>query len=173
VEDLRRWLWRATLLLGAVLVATGAWLSFFYRPFPPNGVPVSTAEAIHTIHWVVAALFVVTVVILVLATVVAWNRAWLPTLGLAAVIGLSLWSGRRLPWDQLALRAVTVGTDFRGLVTAAFDDQVKFVIVGSREISQATIRAWFAMHALLLPVVGAGLLVWLRRRSSTVGSAGV
>jgi quinol-cytochrome oxidoreductase complex cytochrome b subunit len=173
VEDLRRWLWRASVALGLVLVATGLWLSFFYRPIVGNGQPTGAVEGIHTIHWVAALLFFVVLVVLAVTLVAAWNRAWAPAVAVVVLALGLLWTGTLLPWDQLALAAVTVGTNVHGLVTAAFDDQVKFVLIGGREVSQATIRNAFLVHAVVLPVAGVGCLAWLRRRSSTVGGAGV
>jgi quinol-cytochrome oxidoreductase complex cytochrome b subunit len=103
----------------------------------------------------------------------ARRRSW-PAAAAEVVLGLALsFTGFLLPWDQLALRAVTVGTNFRGMFSAAFDSQVKFVIVGGREISQATIRTWFIVHAAVLPVALAVSLAALRRRSSTVSASGV
>jgi quinol-cytochrome oxidoreductase complex cytochrome b subunit len=168
VEDLRRWLWRATAALGVVLVATGGWLSLFYRP-PLRG---QSPQALHLVHWVAALLFVAVLVGLAVTTSVAWSRSWPPVFGLVVVAVALLWTGTLLPWDQLALAAVTVGTNIRGFFTAAFDDQVKFVLIGGVEISRATLRAWFVVHAFVLPVAGVACLAWLRRRSSTVEGAG-
>jgi quinol-cytochrome oxidoreductase complex cytochrome b subunit len=171
VEEGRVWLWRATVAFALVLLATGVWLSFFYRPDAP-GTPdgVQFVRGVHRLSSVVVVpLSLVTAVVHVLAR----RRSWPAATGLVLLMAALAFTGYLLPWDQLALWAVTIGTNFRGLVTAAFDDQVKFVLVGSREVSQATIRNWFIVHAAVLPVALAVCLAALRRRSSTVAPTGV
>ncbi len=61
-------------------------------------------------------------------------------------------TGYLLPWDQLALWAVTVGTNMMGY-TPVFGSQVKFVLLGSSEISNDTLLRWYTLHVLLLPFV--------------------
>jgi quinol-cytochrome oxidoreductase complex cytochrome b subunit len=174
VEDLRRWLWWATVALGLVLVGTGGWLSLFYRPPGQKAFNSTTTgpQFLHVVHWVAALLFLAVLVGLAVSTVVAWTRTGPVAVGVVVVAVALLWTGTLLPWDQLALWAVTVGTNIRGFFTAAFDDQVKFVLIGGVEISRATLRAWFVVHAFVLPVAGVACLAWLRRRSSTVEGAG-
>jgi len=57
-------------------------------------------------------------------------------------------------WDQLALRAVTVGSDVDGYWTAAFGDDVRFVLTRSTEVSQREYGAVLITH-LAAPVVAA------------------
>jgi quinol-cytochrome oxidoreductase complex cytochrome b subunit len=61
-------------------------------------------------------------------------------------------TGYLLPWDQLALWAVTVGTSMGGY-TPVFGDEVKFVLLGSKEISQETLLRWYVLHVLFLPFI--------------------
>src|SRR5918996_1313471 len=56
------------------------------------------------------------------------------------------------PWDQLALWAVTVGTNMMGY-TPVFGDQVRFVLLGGAEIGTDTLLRWYVLHVLLLPFV--------------------
>jgi quinol-cytochrome oxidoreductase complex cytochrome b subunit len=56
-----------------------------------------------------------------------------------------------LPWDQLALRAVTVGTNYQGLWRASLDHGVQFVLIGGVEIGQPTLRTWFLVHVFAVP----------------------
>ena len=49
-------------------------------------------------------------------------------------------TGYLLPWDQLALWAVTVGTNMMGY-TPVFGDQVRFVLLGGVEIGTDTLLA--------------------------------
>jgi quinol-cytochrome oxidoreductase complex cytochrome b subunit len=61
-------------------------------------------------------------------------------------------TGYLLPWDQLALWAVTVGTNMMGF-TPVFGSDVRFALLGSREISGDTLLRWYVLHVLLLPFV--------------------
>jgi quinol-cytochrome oxidoreductase complex cytochrome b subunit len=59
-------------------------------------------------------------------------------------------TGYLLPWDQLAIWAVSVGTGIAGY-TPVFGDQVKFVLLGSVEIGPTTLIRWYVLHVLALP----------------------
>lgn len=64
-------------------------------------------------------------------------------------------------WDQLALWAVTTGSDVGGYWYAAFDEGVRFVLLGGSEVSQRRYAATLVVH-LIAPVVagvGAGLSI--------------
>src|ERR687885_229098 len=61
-------------------------------------------------------------------------------------------TGYLLPWDQLALWAVTVGTNMMGY-TPVFGQQVRFVLLGGVEIGGATLLRWYVLHVLMLPFV--------------------
>ncbi len=60
-------------------------------------------------------------------------------------------TGYLLPWDQLALWAVTVGTNMMGY-TPVFGGQIRYALLGSKEISGDTLLRWYTLHVLLLPV---------------------
>jgi quinol-cytochrome oxidoreductase complex cytochrome b subunit len=77
-------------------------------------------------------------------------------------------TGYLLPWDQLALWSVTVGSDIRG-AQATFRSEVKYILIGSREVSPSTYRFWAASHVVLGVLVAATVvLVWLRSRARDV-----
>ena len=61
-------------------------------------------------------------------------------------------TGYLLPWDQLALWAVTVGTNMMGY-TPVFGTQVRFVLLGGGEIGTDTLLRWYVLHVLMLPFV--------------------
>src|SRR6476620_3636701 len=61
-------------------------------------------------------------------------------------------SGYLLPWDQLSLWAVTVGTNMIGY-TPVFGDQVKFVLLGGKEIGNETLLRWYVLHVLMFPFI--------------------
>lgn len=164
----------------AALLATGVYLAVWYRPSTAQSWPGladtdvrwSLTQALRTAHRWVAWLTVLTSVLLagsaVLEAAVRWDGPGRRRLGVAvgpAIAVLTLitaLTGFLLPWDQLALKAVTVGTDMTGY-RPLFDDQVRFVLVGGLEMSTASMRAWFLGHALVLPVLIVALLVLLAR----------
>ena len=62
-------------------------------------------------------------------------------------------TGYLLPWDQLALWAVTVGTNMMGY-TPVFGGSVKFVLWALRTWRKwETLLRWYVLHVLLLPFV--------------------
>ena len=75
-----------------------------------------------------------------------------PVLLLVMTLFLS-YTGYLLPWDQLALWAVTVGDGLDGY-WPVFDDGVRFVLVGGAEVEPADYGAALAVH-LLAHVIGA------------------
>jgi quinol-cytochrome oxidoreductase complex cytochrome b subunit len=170
VAELRTWVWRVTVAFGVVLVVTGVWLSFFYEPTPLG---TNEQQLMRVVHRSTSIAFPTLVLGLSVLRVLEHRRVWPVAAGAVVLaVGLSI-TGYLLPWDQLAIWAVTVGTDMRGMFPAAFDDQVRFVLVGGVEIGQDTIRRWFIVHAAVLPIAFAVCLVALRRRSSTVSPTGV
>ena len=82
------------------------------------------------------------------------RREWNWVIGVAMLL-LTLFlsfTGYLLPWDQLALWAVTVGTNMMGY-TPVFGGQMRYALLGSKEISGDTLLRWYTLHVLLLPFV--------------------
>jgi hypothetical protein len=71
----------------------------------------------------------------------------------AAAVGTLVTRGN-VQWDQLALRSVTGGTDVSGYWFAAFDDDVRSVLVDDDEVSPGRYALVMVVH-LAGPVVGA------------------
>ena len=61
-------------------------------------------------------------------------------------------TGYLLPWDQLALWAVTVGTNMAGFVPV-IGAQVKFALLGGVEVTAGTLLRWYVLHVLFLPFI--------------------
>jgi quinol-cytochrome oxidoreductase complex cytochrome b subunit len=76
-------------------------------------------------------------------------------------------TGYELPWDQFAFRSVRVGSNSSGF-GLVFDDDVRFVLIGGREVDPGTLTRWLVLHAALLGplVVSLAVVVWRRRSSS-------
>src|SRR5438477_501226 len=77
------------------------------------------------------------------------NRSYVILLTLTLLLSFT---GYLLPWDQLALWAVTVGTNMMGY-TPVFGGQMRYALLGSKEISGDTLLRWYTLHVLLLPFV--------------------
>ena len=65
------------------------------------------------------------------------------------LVGISTFTLGNLLYEQLGLWAVTVGTDVAGFATAAFDDQVRFVIVDGREVSTGSYARTLVVHGII------------------------
>jgi quinol-cytochrome oxidoreductase complex cytochrome b subunit len=163
-----RYTWCAggvTFFLFLVLTFTGLLLMFYYRPTVEYAfvdildlreqVPFGIMREVH--RWGAHAM-VISVWIHMFR--VFMTGSYKPPREFNWVIGVILltltlllsFTGYLLPWDQLALWAVTVGTNMMGY-TPVFGSQVKFVLLGSSEISNDTLLRWYTLHVLLLPFV--------------------
>lgn len=170
----------ASLLL-LVLIVSGVVLSTSYRPSAAEAWDIEQiavadgGSAVRTAHRTASALlFPVAVASAVGAvgwSVVARRQTWVGALALVVAVAGAGMSGFMLAWDQIALWAVTVGTNVDGIWRVAFDDAVRFVIVDGTEVSQTTYRNAVGAHLLLTAVVAAtvGLMARsLRRRPTPV-----
>lgn len=63
-------------------------------------------------------------------------------------------TGYLLPWDQLSMWAVDVGTSMAGQ-TPFIGDQVKFLLIGGYDIGDNTLVRWYVLHVIALPLVAA------------------
>ena len=85
--------------------------------------------------------------------------------GALVLLGLALsFTGYLLPWDQLALWAVKVGSRSEGVAwDAAFSGDVRFILIGGTEVTQGTYRLWLVVHAGVLAAAFAAVLAVLAR----------
>jgi quinol-cytochrome oxidoreductase complex cytochrome b subunit len=170
----------ATWVVGALLVAlvaTGVTLSFRYRPDVSYanvaGLEHRSILTARSAHRLAAALFVPAVGCLAIASIGLFlarrERGPIAFPLLAGVSALAaVFTGYLLPWDQLSLWAVTVGTDMRGYAPILRGHRVKYVLIGSTEVGTATFSRWFWVHTVLVPLVIVGaltaLVISVRRR---------
>jgi hypothetical protein len=80
------------------------------------------------------------------------SAVWVIGVVLLTLTLLLSFTGYLLPWDQLALWAVTVGTNMMGY-TPVFGSQVRFVLLGGVEIGTDTLLRWYVLHVLMFPFV--------------------
>jgi quinol-cytochrome oxidoreductase complex cytochrome b subunit len=140
-----------------LLTVTGIFLMFFYRP-----TAAQAWDDIYTLQTSVTFGLLVRNMHRWAAHMarVFYHGAYKPPREFNWVIGVVLllltlllsFTGYLLPWDQLALWAVTVGTNMMGY-TPVFGDQVRFVLLGGVEIGTDTLLRWYVLHVLMLPFV--------------------
>ena len=165
-----------------MLVVTGIALFFLYRPTARQswgglvtdgyGWDVRASDGLRLVHRLASGLAVLTAIgagVVVALGRRAGARRWS---GAALGVGLTVttlaasFTGFLLPWDQLALRAVTVGSHIRGY-RVLFEPTVRFVILDGVELSRETVILWLLVHTLVLGPALAGLVVlgWRRHRA--------
>ncbi len=149
-----------------LLTVTGIFLMFFYRPTGATAwndvktleTAVAFGSLVRNMHRWGAHLMVLSVFLHMCR--VFYHGAYKSPREFNWVIGIILltltlllsFTGYLLPWDQLSLWAVTVGTNMMGY-TPVFGDQVRFVLLGTKEIGDATLLRWYVLHVLMLPFV--------------------
>jgi quinol-cytochrome oxidoreductase complex cytochrome b subunit len=167
-------------LLFALLLASGLYLTFRYRPSSTVASRGFLLDAAVRAHQVAAYLLLIdalaVAVLLVLdargcrpvrrRVAIAAAAVCVPLTTVAAIV-----SGRLLPWDQLALRAVTTGQSIRGVLD--FPVLVRFVLIGTTEVSLSTYSRAVWIHILVIPLalvaVAALALVAARARHRGAG----
>jgi quinol-cytochrome oxidoreductase complex cytochrome b subunit len=160
-----------------VLVVTGIMLAVGYRPDTTkafaNVVGMPSHSHVRTVHGAAARLLIPAFGCLAIAAgglALVRHRARRIVPVVVAGLGVLAASitGFLLPWDQLALRQVTVGTNIKGYGTILFGDSVRYVLVGNNEVGTGTIARWFWVHVvgttllLVVPVVVIALQTRLR-----------
>jgi quinol-cytochrome oxidoreductase complex cytochrome b subunit len=154
-----------------VLVMTGIILMFYYVPstdlayenMVDLGSTVTFGALMRNMHrW--AAQGMVITVFLHMARVF-FTGSYKPPREFNWVIGVFLlittfllsFSGYLLPWDQLSLWAITVGTNIGG-AAPILGPKVNFMLVGDYQIGQATLIRFYTLHVIFLPLAAAFLM---------------
>ncbi|MGH8906769.1 MAG: selenite/tellurite reduction operon b-type cytochrome ExtP [Egibacteraceae bacterium] len=156
--------------LFVLLTITGIFLMFFYRPAAGAGQELAYADMqqiiagvqfgdlVRNMHRWGAHLMVFTVFLHMGR--VFYHGAYKPPREFNWVVGVILllltlllaFTGYLLPWDQLAIWAVTVGTDMAGW-TPIFGQQVQFVLLGGSVVGPETLLRWYVLHVLAFPFI--------------------
>lgn len=148
------------------LTITGIYLMFFYRP--STEVVYADMVALHTdvafgqlvrnLHRWGAHLMMLTVFLHMAR--VFYTGSYKPPREFNWIIGVTLllvtillaFTGYLLPWDQLAIWAVTVGTQM-AYESPVVGKEVSFVLLGGVQIGAATLIRWYTLHVLALPFI--------------------
>ena len=156
----------ASLVLFGSLTVSGIYLMFFYVPSPATAygdiqsiqTNIAFGQYIRNVHRWSAHLMVLAVAAHMAR--VFYRGAYKPPKEFNWVIGVVLlvltlllsFTGYLLPWDQLAIWAVTVGTNM-GAYSPVFGDQVTFALLGDVQVSANTLLRWYVAHVLFLPFI--------------------
>jgi quinol-cytochrome oxidoreductase complex cytochrome b subunit len=149
-----------------LLTITGIFLMFYYHPTSPAAfndiqalsTDVAFGQLVRNIHRWGAHLMVLTVFLHMAR--VFYHGAYKPPREFNWVVGVILllltlllsFTGYLLPWDQLALWAVTVGSNMASY-TPLFGQQVSFALIGGVQITPDTLLRWYVLHVLFLPFI--------------------
>jgi quinol-cytochrome oxidoreductase complex cytochrome b subunit len=153
-----------------LLTVTGIFLMFFYRPAAGAGseiayldmqnlrANVQFGDLVRNMHRWGAHLMVFTTFLHMAR--VFYHGAYKAPREFNWVVGVILllitlflaFTGYLLPWDQLAIWAVQVGTSMAGF-TPVFGQQIQFALLGGVEIGPETLLRWYVLHVLALPFI--------------------
>jgi len=147
-----------------LLTVTGIFLMFFYRPTAASAwsdvetleTAVTFGSLVRNMHRWAAHLMVITVFLHMCR--VFYHGAYKAPREFNWVIGVILltltlllsFTGYLLPWDQLALWAVTVGSNMGGYFPV-FGDQVAFVLLGGIQVGGPTLLRFYVLHVFAFP----------------------
>ncbi|MEK7745770.1 MAG: cytochrome b N-terminal domain-containing protein, partial [Elusimicrobiota bacterium] len=95
-------------------------------------------------------------------------------------------TGYLLPWDQLAIWAVTVGTNmagatplvgnegpFAGLLGMRVNNDVRFALLGGTSVGENTLIRFYVLHCVVVPLIAGALMIvhFWRVRKDTFSAA--
>jgi quinol-cytochrome oxidoreductase complex cytochrome b subunit len=187
------WLGTASAALFFLLILSGLPLLFLYVPSVERAyASVKDIEYVVTFGWWIRAVHRISAHLMVVAVALhlvrvfftgaykngtgsSQHREWNWAIGVGMLL-LTLFlsfTGYLLPWDQLAYWAVTVGTNIASSIPYV-GPKVRELMIGGREIDQATLIRFYVLHCIMLP--GAlGVLfayhMWRIRKDGGLASA--
>ncbi|MCL4116671.1 UNVERIFIED_CONTAM: hypothetical protein GTU68_013977 [Idotea baltica] len=159
-----------TFFLFLIEAVTGVLLMFYYRPtlewafYDIQALrDVQTLGIMREIHRWGAHAMVITVWLHMYR--VFLTGSYKPPREFNWVIGVLLlvltlllsFTGYLLPWDQLAIWAITVGSNM-ARATPFLGGDAKFLLLGSRFVGEATLNRFYILHCVAIPIVVAGLI---------------
>jgi quinol-cytochrome oxidoreductase complex cytochrome b subunit len=150
------------------LTVTGVMLMFYYVPSVDRAYSdiaaletnVRFGMLIRNLHRWMAHAMVITVLLHMMR--VFYMGAYKPPREFNWVVGVVLlvltlllsFTGYLLPWDQLAIWAITVGSNIAGSAPT-LGGQTKFVLLGGFEVGPSTLIRFYTLHVIALPLLAA------------------
>ena len=192
-----------TFYLFLILTFTGVLLMFYYTPTVPRGYldmkdlqyVVPFGNILRNMHRYGAHAMVF--MVMVHMARVFYTSSYKPPREFNWCVGVILlvftfllsFSGYLLPWDQLAIWAVTVGTNmarasplvghegpFANLIGMKINNDVRFALLGGTTVGPATLLRFYVLHCIAFPIVLTALIVvhfWRVRRDGYSGDVPV
>lgn len=164
------WLGTVSAALFLLLILSGLPLLFLYVPSVERAyASVKDIEYVVTFGWWIRAVHRISAHLMVVAVALhlvrvfltgaykngtgrGQRREWNWVIGVAMLL-LTLFlsfTGYLLPWDQLAFWAVTVGTNIASSIPY-IGPTVRELLIGGRNIEQATLIRFYVLHCIVLP----------------------
>lgn len=187
------WLGTVSAALFLLLILSGLPLLFLYVPSVERAyASVKDIEYVVTFGWWIRAVHRISAHLMVVAVALhlvrvfltgaykngtgrGQRREWNWVIGVAMLL-LTLFlsfTGYLLPWDQLAFWAVTVGTNIASSIPY-IGPTVRELLIGGRNIEQATLIRFYVLHCIVLPG-GLGVLfayhMWRVRKDGGLAKA--
>ncbi len=150
------------------LTVTGVMLMFYYVPSVDRAYSdIAALETnvrfgllIRNLHRWMAHAMVITVLLHMMR--VFYMGAYKPPREFNWVVGVILlvltlllsFTGYLLPWDQLAIWAITVGTNIAGSAPV-LGGQTRFVLIGGFEVGPNALIRFYTLHVIGLPLLAA------------------
>ena len=151
-----------------MLTLTGVLLMFYYIPSVTAAyenvkdleTTVTFGMLLRNMHRWAAHAMVITVFLHMIR--VFYTGAYKPPREFNWVIGVVLlvltfllsFTGYLLPWDQLAIWAITVGTNMVGY-TPVLGSQIHFLLIGGFDVGQNALLRFYVLHVIALPLIAA------------------
>jgi quinol-cytochrome oxidoreductase complex cytochrome b subunit len=148
------------------LTVTGILLMFYYVPSVDRAyldmqnitTTVQFGQLMRNLHRWMAHAMVILVFLHMMR--VFYTGAYKPPREFNWVVGVVLllltlllsFTGYLLPWDQLALWAVTVGSNM-ARYSPVIGGQVSYALIGGIQITGDTLLRWYVLHVLFLPFI--------------------
>ena len=175
-----------TFLMFLVASATGVVLMFYYRPTAEYAYSdikmlmfdVPFGALTRNMHRWSAHAMVITVMLHMLRVFMTGSYKkprefnWVIGVGLLALTFLLSFTGYLLPWDQLSMWAVTVGTNMAGAVpllghqgpladvtgvTPRYD--ARSILLGGSVVGPAALLRFYVLHCIFIPIAAVVLLI--------------
>ena len=150
------------------LTVTGVLLMFYYVPSVDRAYQdiaaletnVRFGQLMRNLHRWMAHGMVITVFLHMMR--VFYTGAYKPPREFNWAVGVILlvltlllsFTGYLLPWDQLAVWAVTVGTNMIGSAPV-LGEQSRFVLIGGYDVGQGALIRFYTLHVIALPLLAA------------------
>jgi cytochrome b6 len=154
-----------TFFLFIVEVVTGVLLMFYYRPTLEHAYndilalrDVTTLGILRELHRWGAHAMVIAVWLHMYRVFLTGSYKpprefnWVVGVLLLVMTLLLSFTGYLLPWDQLAIWAITVGTSLAGY-SPFVAKQANFILLGGVVVGPQTLLRWYVLHVLALPFV--------------------